>query len=75
MFLHDLTYGLALSPSLQQALAYGDSAITNETFDKNQERDNDDWTEDERDDLIKDSHAKHRDSGIRSVIYFSGVLT
>lgn len=78
MFLHELTYGLALSTSLQQALAYDDNAITNETFDIQVEGDDNDWitaSEDECDDLINDLRGKHRESGIRSVIYFSVVLT
>ena len=78
MFLHELTYGLALSPSLQRAPAYDDSAIANKTFDISLEGDNDDWntaSEDECDNLIDGLRGERRDSGIRSVIYFSVVLT
>lgn len=78
MSLHELTYRVALSASLQQALAYDNSAVTDEAFDISLDGNNDDWitaSEDECDDLINDLRGKHRDSGIQSVISFSVVLT
>jgi hypothetical protein len=33
MFLHELTYGLALTMFLQQALADNESVVNDETFD------------------------------------------
>ena len=61
--------------SLQQALADDNIAVADETFNITLDGNDDDWitaSEDECDDLINDLRGKHRASGIRYVIYFSG---
>jgi hypothetical protein len=63
MFLHELTYGLALTMSLQQALADNDSVVNDETFDMGLDASDDDWimaSEDdgECDGIINDLHGK-----------------
>ena len=80
MFLHELTYGLALPVFLQHALGNdGDSAIDSRTFDMGLDSNNDNWntaSEDEGDcdDIINDLRGKHRGATVRSVTHFSVVL-
>lgn len=76
MFLHGLTYRLALPISLQQALADDDGVVNDETFDMNLDGNNDDWitaSEDdgECDEIINDLRGERRDAHIRSAFSFS----
>jgi len=78
VFLHGLTYRLALPISLQQALADDDSVIDNETLDMN--LDSNDWitaSEDdgECDEIINDLCGEHREAPIWFTIFFSLVQT
>ena len=77
MFLHELTPGLALATSLQQALANDDSAVHEETFNMDLDGNDDEWISEDGacDSIINDLRGKHRDPGIRCVIYLSIVLT
>ena len=73
MFLHGLTYRLALPLSLQQALADDDGVINNETSDMN--LDGDDWitaSEDdgECDEIINDLRGERREAPIWFAFFF-----
>ena len=74
MFLHGLTYRLALPISLQRALADDDNSVVNDgTLDMNLDGNGDDWitaSEDdgECDDMINNLRGQHQNAGIRSVI-------
>ena len=78
VFLHRLTYELALPMSLQQALADDDGFVNDQPFDMNLDGSGnaDDWITDSEDDgecdeIIDDLRGEPRDTGIRSVAYFS----
>ena len=80
MFLHGLTYGLALPMSLQQALADDNSFINDQTFNMNLDgsgnSNGNDWITASEDDgecdkIINNLCCECQDPGIQSVVYFS----
>jgi hypothetical protein len=78
VFLHELTYGLALPMDLQQALADDYCVVYDEIFNMGLDGNDDERITASEDDgecdgIINDLHGKHRDAAIRSVKFFSVV--